>query len=139
MNKKLAWFAGCTTLAMVVYFGTNLLRAQTAPAKVPIQGTEQRSRIALLNLHHVVKNYQKAVALNNEMKEVFTREGVEHRPIVGGNLLRQPFLKGYKFGVPKKNSNVDLLNDNGVYIGNSHFVTGADMDWLARTLGAIRA
>jgi Skp family chaperone for outer membrane proteins len=72
VNKKLAWFAGCTTLAMVVYFGTNLLRAQTAPAKVPIQGTEQRSRIALLNLHHVVKNYQKAVALNNEMKEVFT-------------------------------------------------------------------
>ena len=34
-------------------------------------------------------------------------------------------------------ANVDLLNDNGVYIGNSHFVTGRDMDWLARTLGEI--
>ena len=73
------------------------------------------------------------------MKQVFSDNGVEHRPIVGGNLLRQPFLKGYKFGVPKKNSNVDLLNDNGVYIGNSHFVTASDMDWLAQTLGAIRA
>jgi CDP-6-deoxy-D-xylo-4-hexulose-3-dehydrase len=81
----------------------------------------------------------KTPELAAKMKQVFTQEGVEHRPIVGGNLLRQPFLKGYKFGVPKKNSNVDLLNDNGVYIGNSHFVTGNDMDWLARTLGAIRA
>ena len=76
--------------------------------------------------------------LAKKMKEVFSANGVEHRPIVGGNLLRQPFLKGHKFGTPKKEYNVDLLNDNGVYIGNSHFVTGADMDWLARTLGEIR-
>ena len=76
--------------------------------------------------------------LAKKMKDVFNANGVEHRPIVGGNLLRQPFLKGHKFGTPKKEYNVDLLNDNGVYIGNSHFVTGADMDWLARTLGEIR-
>jgi CDP-6-deoxy-D-xylo-4-hexulose-3-dehydrase len=76
--------------------------------------------------------------LATKMKEVFSANGVEHRPIVGGNLLRQPFLKGHKFGTPKKEYNVDLLNDNGVYIGNSHFVTGSDMDWLARTLGEIR-
>jgi CDP-6-deoxy-D-xylo-4-hexulose-3-dehydrase len=80
----------------------------------------------------------KTPELAAKMKEVFTREGVEHRPIVGGNLLRQPFLKGHTFGTPKKEYNVDLLNDNGVYIGNSHFVTGNDMDWLARTLGEIR-
>lgn len=81
----------------------------------------------------------KTPELAAKMKEVFTREGVEHRPIVGGNLLRQPFLKGHKFGVPKKNSNVDLLNDNGVYIGNSHFVTNDDMLWLEETLEKISA
>jgi CDP-6-deoxy-D-xylo-4-hexulose-3-dehydrase len=79
----------------------------------------------------------KTPELAKKMKEVFSREGVEHRPIVGGNLLRQPFLKGYKFGTPKKEYNVDLLNDNGVYIGNSHFVTSQDLDWLERTLGEI--
>lgn len=79
----------------------------------------------------------KTPEIAQKMKEVFSANGVEHRPIVGGNLLRQPFLKGYKFGVPKKNANVDLLNDNGVYIGNSHFVTEADMDWLEKTLGEI--
>jgi CDP-6-deoxy-D-xylo-4-hexulose-3-dehydrase len=81
----------------------------------------------------------KTPELAKKMKEVFSANGVEHRPIVGGNLLRQPFLKGFKMGTPKKQYNVDLLNDNGVYIGNSHFVTGSDMDWLARTLGEIRA
>jgi len=75
--------------------------------------------------------------LTKRMKTVFEENGVEHRPIVGGNLLRQPFLKGYRFGTPRKNANVDLLNDNGVYIGNSHFVDGEDMEWLANTLERI--
>ena len=73
------------------------------------------------------------------MKAAFEKNGVEHRPIVGGNLLRQPFLKGQKFGVPRKNSNVDLLNDNGVYIGNSHFVQRSDVEWLDTVMGEINA
>lgn len=101
-----------------------------------------------LDKFHMV-NYQEAnsnfsfpfvcrdAELTAKMKQVFDANGVEHRPIVGGNLLRQPFLKGYKFGVPKRNSNVDLINDNGVYIGNSHFVTDQDMDWLANTIDKI--
>ena len=72
-----------------------------------------------------------------KMKAAFEKYGVEHRPIVGGNLLRQPFLKGYKFGTPRKDSTVDLLNDNGVYIGNSHFVDEDDMDWLDSLVGSI--
>lgn len=76
----------------------------------------------------------KTPELTARMKATFDAYGVEHRPIVGGNLLRQPFLKGYKFGTPRKNANVDLLNDNGVYIGNSHFVTEHDMRWLEALL-----
>jgi len=71
------------------------------------------------------------------MKAAFDKNGVEHRPIVGGNLLRQPFLKGHKFGAPRKDSNVDLLNDNGVYIGNSHFVARSDVEWLDTVMGQI--
>ena len=73
------------------------------------------------------------------MKAAFEKNGVEHRPIVGGNLLRQPFLKGQKFGVPRKDANVDLLNDNGVYIGNSHFVQRSDVEWLDTVMGEINA
>ena len=53
------------------------------------------------------------------LKKLFTKCGIEYRPIVSGNLLRQPFLKDYTL---KDSTNVDLLHNNGVYIGNSHFV-----------------
>jgi CDP-6-deoxy-D-xylo-4-hexulose-3-dehydrase len=71
------------------------------------------------------------------MKEIFTENGIEHRPIVGGNLLRQPFLKGYDFACVKEQYNVDLVNDNGVYIGNSHFVTEDELEWLSDTIKKI--
>lgn len=54
------------------------------------------------------------------LKEEFAKNGIEFRPIVGGNLLIQPFLKDYSIS---KSTNVDILNNQGVYIGNSHFVT----------------
>jgi CDP-6-deoxy-D-xylo-4-hexulose-3-dehydrase len=57
--------------------------------------------------------------LMTTLKAAFERHGIENRPIVGGNLLKQPFLKDFKgYRLP----NADILNDNGVYIGNSQFV-----------------
>ena len=35
-----------------------------------VAGADIRSRVALLNLSHVLKNYQKAVVLNNELKDL---------------------------------------------------------------------
>lgn len=72
-----------------------------------------------------------------KLKIIFDENNIEHRPIVGGNLLRQPFLKGYKFGVPRKNSNVDILNDNGVYIGNSQFIDNKHFEILEKILDSL--
>ena len=47
--------------------------------------------------------------------------GVEHRPIVSGNLLKHPFL--HKWKDTCKAPNADILHYNGVYVGNSQFVT----------------
>ncbi len=55
-------------------------------------------------------------------QEVLAEAGVEFRPIIGGNLLRQPFLK--KFGDPTKFPNAELLHFNAFYIGNNQFVDG---------------
>lgn len=58
--------------------------------------------------------------LMKRIKEAFNVRGIENRPIVAGNLLRQPFLKNCaKVDLP----NADILNDNGVYVGNNQFVT----------------
>jgi CDP-4-dehydro-6-deoxyglucose reductase, E1 len=56
-----------------------------------------------------------------KLKAIFAELGVEYRPIVSGNLLLHPFLEKWKDSVNVPNAN--LLNDNGVYIGNNHFVT----------------
>ena len=65
------------------------------------------------------------VCKTNELKtklvNIFNKLEIEYRPIVGGNLLIHPFLTRWKNSI--KTPNADLLNDNGVYIGNSQFVT----------------
>lgn len=70
------------------------------------------------------------------MKESFVKNKIEYRPIVSGNLLRQPFLKGY-FIEGKGPFNVDIVHDQGVYIGNSHFVNDIDMKFLKNVVGEI--
>ena len=65
------------------------------------------------------------VCKTNELKtklvNIFNKLEIEYRPIVGGNLLIHPFLTKWKNST--KTPNADLLNDNGVYIGNSQLVT----------------
>ena len=56
-----------------------------------------------------------------KLKTIFKELGVEYRPVVSGNLLLHPFLKKWKDTVKVPNANI--INDNGVYIGNSQFVT----------------
>ena len=59
-----------------------------------------------------------------KIKTILNCCGVESRPIVSGNLLRHPFLKGYSITTCKQDGrfNVDIAHNNGVYMGNSHFV-----------------
>lgn len=73
------------------------------------------------------------------MKETFAENGIEYRPVVAGNLLAQPFLKDYKIESDKKRTNAELVHTQGVYIGNSHFVTVEDMKFLEKVVEKIDA
>ena len=52
---------------------------------------------------------------------------IEHRTVVGGNLLRQPFLRHYPCNFP----NADIIHNQGLYLGNSQFL---DVSALIRDL-----
>lgn len=71
------------------------------------------------------------------MKDTFTKHTIEYRPVVAGNLLAQPFLKDYKIETTKKRTNADIIQTQGVYIGNNHFVTESDMKFLDKVVGEI--
>ena len=64
------------------------------------------------------------------LKELLDEYYVEYRPVVGGNLLKQPFLSKYEAECP----NADVLHDRGLYIGNSHFVGQDHMGMLEEIL-----
>ena len=68
-----------------------------------------------------------------KLKSVFDELGIEYRPIVSGNLLLHPFLSKWKDSVCVPNANI--LNDNGVYISNNHFITE---DMMVKVFDAIK-
>lgn len=55
------------------------------------------------------------------LKECFDVLHIEHRPVVAGNLLQQPFLQKWSGTVHVPNA--EIVNSRGVYIGNNQFVT----------------
>jgi len=78
------------------------------------------------------------IAKTRETKEklikAFDENGIEHRPIVGGNLLRQPFLRNNKDIEIPVCINANILHENGVYVGNNQFVSSKEMKKLNKIL-----
>jgi CDP-6-deoxy-D-xylo-4-hexulose-3-dehydrase len=79
----------------------------------------------------------KSPEIMKAMKQVFDKHGIEYRPVVAGNLLTQPFLKDYKIDTKRTVTNADIINNQGVYVGNNHFVTKKDMVYLNQVVGEI--
>ncbi len=73
----------------------------------------------------------------NKLKDIFDSKGIEHRPIVSGNLLRHPAFRKYEVCTQKDELNVEVLHTSGVYVGNNHFVTSQQMKVLSKILDNI--
>jgi len=70
----------------------------------------------------------------NLLIENFKKHNIEYRPLVAGNLLRQPFLKNYKFDYEKEIFNADIIHELGLYIGNSQFIRNKHLALLEEIL-----
>ena len=53
---------------------------------------------------------------NNFIKNI-EKKGIETRPIISGNFIKQPSVKKYKLLKGIKFSNSDIVNDHGFFIG----------------------
>lgn len=76
----------------------------------------------------------KTKEIKTKLISLFEKYKIEYRPIVGGNLIKQPYLKKYEIESEKEFYNVDILHHNGVYIGNNQFITDSNMKFLSKIL-----
>jgi len=79
----------------------------------------------------------KTKEIKSKLISLFKKYKIEYRPIVGGNLLKQPYLNDYEIESNNSLYNVDLLHHMGVYIGNSQFITDHDMKFLSKVLSEL--
>ena len=66
----------------------------------------------------------------NKLKTSLKENGIEYRPIISGNLLRHPAFKTYSLCTKKESTNVEILHENGLYVGNSQFVSKKKINML---------
>jgi len=68
----------------------------------------------------VLPFFFKSKEQKNYFQKTIKKSGIEYRPLISGNLLRQPFLKSYY----KNNEfiNSEFIHENAFYIGNNQFV-----------------
>lgn len=74
----------------------------------------------------VSKTRRQHIDLMTKLKE----SEIEFRPVIGGNLLKHPFLvnKGYELNT--EISNVDIVHQQGLYLGNNHMIGTEEIDIL---------
>jgi len=65
-------------------------------------------------------------------QKLINKKGIESRPLISGNLLRQPFLNSYYDSRDFQNS--DFLHSNAFYIGNNQFVNQERLKLLAKIM-----
>lgn len=78
----------------------------------------------------------KTIEIKKRLIELFNFYSIEYRPIVGGNLLKHPYID-YSIDQPSKNVSVDILHYCGVYIGNSQFVGKNDMKIFKKIINEV--
>jgi len=71
--------------------------------------------------------------LRSQYIEHFSGAGVEIRPIIAGNMQRQPFYKKY-VGGNHDLKGAEFLHECGFYFGNYPELTGSDLDMLKSCL-----
>ena len=90
------------------------------------------------NLHKSISNFAMVFIFKDESimlksKEKFDKNGIEIRPIIAGNITKQPFYD--KYNLPKqKLPNTEFVDNCGFYCGNYPDMTNEDLELIIKSL-----
>ncbi len=86
-----------------------------------------KKNISSFVLPFIIKNNK----FKKKLENLLNKNGIESRPFIAGNLLKQPFLKKYNnIGYPNSN----FVDSNCFYIGNNQFVNKSRLIKLEKLL-----
>ena len=68
----------------------------------------------------------------------FASAGIECRPIVAGNFTRNPVMRYLDAVVPQELPSADRVHDDGLFVGNHHYLLDRQIALLADTLRSIK-
>ena len=66
-----------------------------------------------------------------KFKELLIKNKIEFRPLISGDLTKQPYLRKFK---KKNNYYSDIINTKGIYLGNNQFVNYKNLKLLNKIL-----
>lgn len=61
-------------------------------------------------------------------------KGIECRPIVTGNFVKNPIIKYFNYSIHNSLTNSDLADKNGFFVGNQHFDISKEIEYLGKIL-----
>jgi CDP-4-dehydro-6-deoxyglucose reductase, E1 len=70
----------------------------------------------------------------NGFRDFLTSKGIENRPIIAGNMARQPGMKKYKHRTIGDLPNADNVMRNGLSIGNHQEIRSSDIEYVAESI-----
>ena len=73
-------------------------------------------------------------ATRDALKAHLERNGIETRPIICGNMARQPAFRNVKHRISGSLDGADAVMDRGIYWGSHPSMTGADVQYVVDTV-----
>lgn len=70
----------------------------------------------------------------DEFQNYLEDHNIETRPILAGNLARQPALDDIDYRVEGELENAEYIHENGLFIGNHHRLTEKKLEYVADTV-----
>ena len=75
--------------------------------------------------------------LRKILMEAFDKYGIEYRPIVAGNFVKNPVIKYFNYENFDDLHNADFIDANGLFIGNHHYNLDNEFELLRKALNQV--
>ena len=79
----------------------------------------------------IIKNHEEK---RKVILDILNKSGIETRPIVSGNILKNPMLKYFNYEVFGNIVNAEIISNNGFFVGNSHLDLEKELKFLKNIL-----